>query len=190
MSTTLIDPQSLRPRVRLASDARPPALTWARPAQSAAQDQPALTFQPEAADRDAPPRPTGHRVCVVPALPENAPPASLPDPRSWSASLALALAETLQGRRPVGQLSRWVDEPVLATVTVSLRRRRTATGGASVAPARLRSVHLQFPRSTTVEASAHVQLAAHSTALAFRLEAWCDRWLCTALELGPRDQQL
>ena len=30
-------------------------------------------------------------------------------------------------------------------------------------------------------------LAGRSTAFAFRLQAWYDRWLCTALELGPHD---
>jgi len=120
-----------------------------------------------------------------------APPSELPDPRSWSASLALALAEALQGRRPVGQLSRWVDERVLATVTVSvrhLRRGPAVPGFPPVPPARLRSVHLQYPHAEAVEASAHVSVADRSTAFAFRLERWYDRWLCTALELGPRHQ--
>jgi hypothetical protein len=111
-----------------------------------------------------------------------------------SASLALAVAEALQGRRPVGQLSRWVDERVLAALTVRLGLQVSRSGrSARVAaqrPAVLRSVHLQFPRADVVEASAHVQLGCHSTALALRLEAWCGRWLCTALELGPQDRSL
>lgn len=114
---------------------------------------------------------------------------ALPDPRSWCASLALALAEALQGRRPIGQLSRWVDERVLATVTVGLRQQRHSPGRpveGLMPPARLRSVHLQFPRPGAVEASAHVQVAERSSAFAFRLERWYDRWLCTELELAPR----
>jgi hypothetical protein len=104
--------------------------------------------------------------------------------------VALAVAETLQGRRPVGQLTRWVDEQVLATLTVSLRQRRAQPGRSaaeSSRPAVLRSVHLQYPQPGAVEAAAHVQLAGRSTAFAFRLQAWYDRWLCTALELGPHD---
>jgi len=36
-----------------------------------------------------------------------------------------------------------------------------------------------------VEVAAHVQVDGRSSALAFRLQGWGDRWLCTALDLGP-----
>jgi hypothetical protein len=188
MSALLIDDQPLHPHVRAVVDGRPPGRTWSRTGVLR-PDQPTLAFEPVASVGLGPPQPTGHDVHVV-SRPWSADPSSvLPNARTWSASLALAFAETLQGRRPVGQLSRWVDDRVLATLTVSLRRRRPAPGrldAAPVPPATLRSVHLQCPTSDAVEASAHVQMGGRSAALAFRLEAWYDRWLCTALELGPR----
>jgi hypothetical protein len=188
MAGLLIDQQPLQPHVRTLRDSRPPCSTWA-PTPAGAADQPPLAFETPATVELGPPRPTGHRVHVVSSPRVVEWPAPLPDPRSWSASVALAVAETLQGRRPVGQLSRWVDEQVLATLNVALRHRRRGTSRTapeSTRPAVLRSVHLQYPQPTAVEASAHVQLDGRSAAFAFRLEAWYDRWLCTALELGPR----
>ena len=188
MSGLLIDQPPLQPHVRALRDSRPPCSTWA-PTPGGATDQPTLAFETSATVELGPPRLTGQRVHVVSIPREIEWPTPLPDPRSWSASVALAVAETVQGRRPVGQLSRWVDEQVLATLNVALRQRRRRVARAapeSTRPAVLRSVHLQFPRPGAVEASAHVQLDGRSVAFAFRLQAWYDRWLCTALELGPR----
>ncbi|HEX8511164.1 MAG TPA: Rv3235 family protein [Propionibacteriaceae bacterium] len=174
-------------------------MTWTRPstagAASAADLQPPLAFDPEPEPLPVAlgdPRPTGHRVRMVAVASDALPPPGLPDPGAWSASMALAFAEALQGRRAVGQLSRWVDERVLATLNLSVRRLRRCPGRSSttVRPALLRSVHLQLPRRGIVEVSAHVQIGAPSSALAFRLEAWHDRWLCTVLELGPQEQVL
>ena len=188
MSALLADTQPHHPHVRAVRDARPPSSTWST-ASAPAFRQPALAFDPVhvpvAASR---PKPNGHSVHVVGNSWSADPPSALPDPRIWSASLALALAETLQGRRPIGQLSRWVDEQVLGHLTVTLRLRRSASGQprpASGRPAVLRSVHLQFPCPEAVEVSAHVFSDGRSRALAFRLQGWGDRWLCTALELGP-----
>lgn len=176
------------PHVRALNDGRPPCHTWARSSPGPG-DQPTLAFDADADTGLSPPRPTDLQVHAV-RPPWTANPSSLlPDAHTWSASLAQALVETLQGRRPVGQLSRWVDERVLATLNVALRLRQARTGASrSVRPATLRSVHIQFPQPEAVEASAHVQLGKRSVALAFRLEAWNDRWLCTALDLGPRGQ--
>lgn len=192
MSTVVIDPAT-EPRVRIVADARPPGLTWAAaPPARLGRDQPALLFEPDSRLAVGPPRPGRHGVRVVTVPSAEAPPAGLPDPASWSASLALAVAEALQGQRPVGQLSRWVDERVLATVTVAVRQRRPRlpSRGERVTPARLHSVHAQQPLPSVVEASAHVQLGGRASAFAFRLDAWYDRWLCTALELGPRGSEL
>jgi hypothetical protein len=107
-----------------------------------------------------------------------------PDAVAWSRSLARALFEALQGRRPLGQLTRWVDERVLAVVAWE-RRQRTQSNGRPGRPAVLISVRVQHPHADAAEVSAHVQVGHRSVALAFRLEAWYDRWMCTALELGP-----
>jgi hypothetical protein len=188
MSALLADTQPHHPHVRAVRDARPPSSTWST-VSAPAWRQPPLAFDPvQVPVAAARPKPNGHSVHVVGDSWSTDRPSTLPDPRTWSASLALALAETLQGRRPIGQLSRWLDEEVLGHLSVTLRLRRTASGQprpASGRPAVLRSVRLQFPCPEAVEVSAHVFSDGRSRALAFRLQGWGDRWLCTALELGP-----
>lgn len=108
-------------------------------------------------------------------------PDQLPDPGPWSASLALALAETLRGARPIAQLNRWLNPATLSQLTVQASgrsRRRT--------PPVLQSVHLQRSGPEVVEVVALFgETRAGLSALAFRLEALSDRWLCTALETRP-----
>jgi len=100
-------------------------------------------------------------------------------------SLAQALVEALHALRPIAQLNRWVADDVLAGIYLQQRRRRAETGRATSPPV-LRSVRLQHPHPEVAEVSAHVRLQGRSVAVAFRLEASGDRWLCTALEAGPR----
>lgn len=193
MSATVIEESRPQPRIHLLADPRPPAFVWARSSNAASTlrgsvEQPPLLFEPEGAGGLGPPRPSGHHVLFVDEIGESVA-GSAAGAGAWSAALALAIAETLQGRRPVGQLCRWVDEQVLASLTVTLRR-QPRSAGATLPPARLRSVRLQSPREGVVEAAAHVQLAARSTAFAFRLETCYDRWLCTALDLGPAHPRL
>lgn len=116
-----------------------------------------------------------------------APRSGLPDASAWAGSLALALFEALLAQRPVGQLSRWVDDVVLAEL--SYRQRRVVTGGRrSQVSAKVRSVRAQHPHPEVAEVTATVAVGRRVLALALRLEALGDRWLCTALEVGPRDQ--
>ncbi len=109
----------------------------------------------------------------------------LPDARTWSTALAVALVEALHARRPVAQLNRWVDDDVLTAIFLHQRRRRTEPVRLTSAPT-LRSVRVQHPHPEVAEVSAHVSVMGRSVAMAFRLEALTDRWLCAALELGPR----
>lgn len=108
-------------------------------------------------------------------------PDRLPDPGPWSASLALALSEALRGARPIAQLNRWLSPPTLSQLTVqAARRSRRRT------PPVLQSVHLQRSGPDVVEVVALFgEAGAGLSALAFRLEAPSDRWLCTALETRP-----
>jgi hypothetical protein len=152
-------------------------------------DQPPLDFAIESHVELEPPKPVLVERLSGTGRRGSGPPRALPDAELWAASLAQAMAETLQGRRPIGQLARWVDDQVLATMTVALRRRThrpTVPGRGEFRPTMLRSVRVQFPRPQSVEASAHLQVGSRSIAIAFRLEAWYDRWLCTALDLGHR----
>jgi hypothetical protein len=116
------------------------------------------------------------------------PPPELPDPAAWSVSLARLLIETLQGLRPIGQLNRWVDDQVLAAITLYRRQRVSRDSPPRPArPAVLQSLHVQIPAPLAVEASAHLRLGRRSVAMAFRLEGCYGRWLCTAVEVGPRN---
>ena len=44
---------------------------------------------------------------------------ALPDPRTWAALLAQAVVEVLAGRRPVGQVVRWVDPEIVDRLRAS-----------------------------------------------------------------------
>jgi hypothetical protein len=115
-----------------------------------------------------------------------APRPGLPDATAWSSSLARLLIETVQGLRPIGQLNRWVDERVLAAISSHRRQRlRRKHHPQTTRPAVLRSIHVQFPVETAAEVAVHLLLNERSVALAFRLEDFYGRWLCTAVELGP-----
>jgi hypothetical protein len=166
MTATLVAPLA---------DSRPPAHRWqAVPLPVPWPAQPALDL-----------RPVAQPVVLVPAddLADHTVP-GLPDAQAWSVGLATRLLEVLTGRRPVGQLSRWLSEDVLAGLAQQLPwlRLPVPAGG----PARLQSVRLQHPRSGAVEVSVHARAGRGSLACAFRLEAQPTRWLCTALDLGPR----
>jgi hypothetical protein len=107
----------------------------------------------------------------------------LPDATAWSTALAQLLIETLQGLRPIGQLNRWVDDRVLAAMTIQRRRQLTnQRGPLRTRPAVLHSLHVQFPTPVAAEVAAHLILRGRSIALAFRIEEFYDRWLCTAVE--------
>jgi hypothetical protein len=103
--------------------------------------------------------------------------------------LALAIIQALLGQRSVAQLNRWMVEEVLAAISLSQRRNLKMRGRIAV-PTALRSVRVQHPGPEIAEVSAHVAIGKRSVAMAFRLEALGDRWLCTALELGaPRESE-
>ena len=103
------------------------------------------------------------------------------DVKQWAATLALAVFEALHGRRPIGQLTRWVDDRVQAAI--AFQRRRSAPL-ALARPAVLRSIRVQYPRPDAAEVCAHLSLTGRSSAVALRLEIWGDHWLCTAVEFG------
>jgi hypothetical protein len=182
MSASVVDPVGTR-RVRPAHDGRPPCHTWPH-TPPASTNQPTLALDLV----NDPTQPFGTRVPAHSVQqPWSAVPAErLPDARAWSISLAQALIEALQGHRPIPQLTRWVDDRVLAAVTVHRRMKGAAVGpGRASARPILRSVRIQYPQPEVAEVAAHLTIGRRSIAMAFRLEARFDRWLCTALELGP-----
>jgi len=164
-------------------ESRPPSLTWSRPSPPQS-NQPPLDFADHEPDHlIALPNDRGLRVSVVKAHWAARQRAGLPDAREWSTALALAVIQALLGQRPAAQLNRWMVEEVLAAISLSQRRNLKMRGRIAV-PTALRSVRVQHPGPEIAEVSAHVAIGKRSVAMAFRLEALGDRWLCTALELG------
>jgi len=170
-------------------ESRPPSLTWSRPSPPQS-NQPPLDFADHEPDHlIALPNDRGLRVSVVKARWAARQRAGLPDAREWSTTLALAVIQALLGQRPAAQLNRWMVEEVLAAISLSQRRNLKMRGRIAV-PTALRSVRVQHPGPEIAEVSAHVAIGKRSVAMAFRLEALGDRWLCTALELGaPRGSE-
>ena len=187
MSTTTSS--SRTSSVRWLIESRPPSLTWSRPSPPQS-NQPPLDFADHEPDHlIALPNDRGLRVSVVKARWAARQRAGLPDAREWSTALALAVIQALLGQRPAAQLNRWMVEEVLAAISLSQRRNLKMRGRIAV-PTALRSVRVQHPGPEIAEVSAHVAIGKRSVAMAFRLEALGDRWLCTALELGaPRESE-
>lgn len=166
-------------------ESRPPSLTWLRPSP-APSNQPPLDLTDHQHDRaDIAHADQGVRLSTVQARWSARPRPGLPDAQQWSARLALIVIQTLLGQRPVAQLNRWMVDDVLAAISL-MQRHNLKVRGRTAVPAALRSVRVQHPSPEAVEVSAHVVIGKRSTAMAFRLEALGDRWLCTALELGAR----
>jgi Family of unknown function (DUF6459) len=184
MSTTTAP--SRMPSVQWLIESRPPSLTWSRPKRRQ-PNQPPLDLVDH--ERDylelAAPNHRGVRATTVKARWAARPRPDLPNAEEWSATLALAVIQVLVGQRPAAQLNRWIVEEVLAAISMYQRRTLRVEGRKAV-PAALRSVHVQHPSPEVAEVSAHVLIGKQSAAMAFRLEALGDRWICTALQVGVR----
>jgi hypothetical protein len=167
-------------------ESRPPSLTWSRssPPQT---NQPQLDLIDDKLDGAEAPAPDnrGVRVSMVGARWAAKQRSGLPDAGEWSTTLALALTQSLLGQRSAAQLNRWVVDEVLVAIGM-YQRRSLAVHGRIAIPTAVRSVRVQHPDPTVAEVAAHVAIGKRSAAMAFRLEALGDRWLCTALELDAR----
>jgi hypothetical protein len=176
---------SKRPSVSWLIESRPPSLTWARPSPPQCnQPQLDLTDQEPVYAEATAAKDRGVRMSAVKARWAARPRPGLPEAQEWSAKLALAITQALTGQRPAAQLNRWMVEEVLAAISMSQRRNLKIPGRIALRSA-LRSVRVQHPGPEVAEVSAHVAIGKQSAAMAFRLEALGDRWLCTALELAP-----
>lgn len=167
-------------------ESRPPSLTWARPSPQES-NQPPLDLIDHEFDlaEDTAANHRGVRVSTVKARWAARPRPGLPDAQEWSTALALAVIQAMLGQRSVAQFNRWVVDEVLVAISRH-QRRSIALHGRIAIPAAVRSVHIQHPDPGVAEVAAHVAIGKRSAAIAFRLEALGDRWLCTALELGAR----
>ena len=172
-------------RVRPLVESRPPGSGWRSPeAVLLATNQPPLDLVAPAEVDLAPP--TGREVVTTVVRTSWAirPRRDLPDAGEWAAVLALAVVQALLAQRPIAQLNRWLADDVLSIVSLQQRRRQLESGRA-VRPVAVRSVRVQHPAAEVAEASAHVTIGVRHGALAFRLDALGERWLCTALEFDP-----
>jgi hypothetical protein len=167
-------------------ESRPPSLTWSRPSPAPSNQPPLdlIEHEPDHAESTAKDD-RGVRVTTVKASWAARPRPGLPDAEKWSTTLALAATQALLGQRSAAQLNRWIVEEVLAAISMYQRRTLRVEGRKAV-PAALRSVHVQHPSPEVAEVSAHVLIGKQSAAMAFRLEALGDRWICTALQVGVR----
>ncbi len=86
------------------------------------------------------------------------------------------LTEALEGRRALTQVARVMTEDAWLTYV------RVAEEASTLRPLRVESVRVQQPHGTCAEIAAHVRAGERSVALALRLEARADRWVCTSLE--------
>ena len=184
--TITIEPFLAR-HVRPLVDSRPPLVAWARTASvGPAADQPPLDLLgAEAETMPGSSRPA--RRHVVKSRWTVAPRADLPDAADWAATLAVAVMQALLMQRPATQLNRWLEEDVLTSVTIHQRRRRAA-GPRQAVPVSVQSIRVQHPAAEVAEVAAQLSVGRRPATMAFRLEALGDRWLCTALEVGPRAQ--
>ena len=172
--------------VRSLVESRPPAVRWEpAPFRAVPPDQPALDLaEPDTVGLERPREP-GARITVTRARWTARPRPALPDAGEWSASLVVAVVQVLLAQRPIAQLNRWLADEVLAAVSRQQRHRR-ATPARTVIPVGLLSVRVQHPHPEAAEVAARVAVGGSTTAVALRLEALGDRWLCTAFELDPR----
>jgi hypothetical protein len=183
MSAIAPDPTIL---VRPLVESRPPGSSWRHPATGlVAPDQPPLDLVGPAETDLARPSARDVRATVVRARWTVRPRRDLPDAREWSAALALAVLQALLAQRPVAQLNRWLADDVLSRVSLQQRRRRTEPDRA-VRRVLVQSVRVQHPGDEVAEVSAHLLVGIDHAAVALRLEALGERWLCTALEFDPR----
>lgn len=178
------------PRVLPVIDSRPPSLPWfaglAAPSVTS-PEQPSLLDPPDRLDTPGP-GPAGPMIGPDWQL---RPDPRLPEAGAWASSLALAAVEVVRGRRPIGQLSRWVTEDQLDRLARTAARspRRVATAARPVLQARVQSVRVQFPIREVAEAAVHVRIGPRSVPVALRLDAIYDRWLATALDLRSIEQR-
>jgi hypothetical protein len=184
MSTATTSPPTSY--IQWLTESRPASVTWPRSSPPQPNQPPLdlIDHGPDFAESTATYE-RGVRVRTVKACWAAQPRQGLPDAEKWSTTLALAVIQTLLGQRPVAQLNRWMVEEVLAAISMHQRRTLRVQGRKAI-PAALRSVHVQHPSPDVAEVSAHVSIGKQSAPMAFRLEALGERWICTALQVGPR----
>jgi hypothetical protein len=151
----------------------------APPGTAAAQQRLPLEFA-----MPAPPAVPAFRLLAADRFdPVPTPARELPPLPAWAARLSIAIAETLIGRRPAGQLVRWVSHPVMTDLQELLRHRSAGpalVGRERRSPLVLRSLRWAEPADGVAEVAAVVLGSERPMVLALRLEGLDGRWCCVA----------
>lgn len=101
----------------------------------------------------------------------------LPSASQWSMRLVYALAEVLNGSRPIQQLTRWLTPDVLGHIQHHLLKRQ-------LPKMTVRSIHVHETDDGVAEVSSVLGTNNRAFALAIRLEGLDGRWRATTLLLG------
>lgn len=109
----------------------------------------------------------------------------LPDPQTWSGSVARACVETLHGSRPAAQLARWLEPEVWT----ALNRRAELAAEMRSGPARNHAVQVRRVRPCRVspgvwESAVILHDGSRVRAAAVRLESHRGHWRVTAVQIG------
>jgi hypothetical protein len=122
--------------------------------------------------------------------PVRTPTRSLPPVTAWSARLASAIAEVLDGQRPAGQLIRWVSSEVDAGLRAWSRAKvlhptlAAATWGPERLPSgrrrarQVRSLRWTSPADGVAEVAAVIGGGPRPLVVTLRLEGHDGRWVC------------
>ncbi|MDC7121135.1 Rv3235 family protein [Cellulomonas fimi] len=105
------------------------------------------------------------------------------DPGVLAGRIALATVEVLGGRRPIGQLARWLTPGVLDALQVRAALTLRVRGTSSRAP-QVRRVRASAVDEHTLEAGVVVEDGSVVRAVALRLETHRGAWRATVLEIG------
>ncbi|MFC4614952.1 Rv3235 family protein [Cellulomonas algicola] len=105
------------------------------------------------------------------------------DPGVLAGRIALATVEVLGGRRPIGQLARWLTPGVLDALQVRAALTLRVRGTSGRAP-QVRRVRTSAVDEHTLEAGVVVEDGAIVRAVALRLETHRGAWRATVLEVG------
>jgi hypothetical protein len=115
---------------------------------------------------------------------------ALPPVTAWSARLAAAIAEVLDGQRPAGQLIRWVSSDVDAGLRAWARAKAlhpslaAATWGPDRLPSgrrrarRVRTLRWTSPDDGIAEVAAVIDGGPRPLVITLRLEGRDGRWVC------------
>lgn len=107
---------------------------------------------------------------------------SLPDPQIWSENCARVIIDILSGRRNLSSLRRWLDMSLYRRLEARISSRPPE--GEPSFPALTKASRLCQISPTAYECAVVVMENGRARAVAMRINAFRNRWMITALEVG------